>query len=564
MRTTFASWRGRLLAMTLSLLALCLLPAPAARAAGSIESYALTGAINADGTLALTETITFGGGAPATFVQRFATVMRADDDLEYHYRITDLKATSGGQALPVQTAQDGAFLVVTVPTQGLSAPVELTYVVTGASRLEQTGETTISWRGLQGIAEPVSQFTAELTTPGMIKLVDCEAGPAATPGACTFYGGGTHEHPTPFFSDGPRGADEIVALTVRFPQGVVAANADVRQLWTLRRAFALNPLTLGVSLAVLALGGLVLWLLHRRVGTDAGAAGEPRRVAEFHPVGEGALQFRVLDGVRPGHVGTVVDERVDPIDITATVLDLAVRGHLRIEELPREDAFAGTEWTFARRPGGDDLAEFERVLLDAVAPVQGEPVRVANLAAAVGTVIGDVQAALYDDVVARGWFAHRPDRTRGAWALIGWLTLGVAALSLVLLAAFTGLGLIGLALLLVGLGTLWVSQEMPARTAKGVALVNGLGLLRAELHGQRTELVSAGAHYEGLSAVLPYAVVLGGADRWTAAIVAADGDAEADPEALPWYHAPGDWHLANLPHSLRNFLTTVQGTLFSR
>ena len=73
-----------------------------------------------------------------------------------------------------------------------------------------------------------------------------------------------------------------------------------------------------------------------------------------------------------------------------------------------------------------------------------------------------------------------------------------------------------------------------------------------------------GGAWRWLSAVLPYAVVLGGADRWTAAIVAADGDAEADPEALPWYHAPGDWHLANLPHSLRNFLTTVQGTLFSR
>ena len=53
-------------------------------------------------------------------------------------------------------------------------------------------------------------------------------------------------------------------------------------------------------------------------------------------MGAGQSEFRVLGDVRPGHVGTVADERVDPIDITATLIDLAVHGHLRITELPRE------------------------------------------------------------------------------------------------------------------------------------------------------------------------------------------------------------------------------------
>jgi hypothetical protein len=33
---------------------------------------------------------------------------------------------------------------------------------------------------------------------------------------------------------------------------------------------------------------------------------------------------------------------------------------------------------------------------------------------------------------------------------------------------------------------------------------------------------------------------------------------------LPWYHGPADWHLCDLPDSLRNFVTTLSGSLFSR
>ena len=61
-------------------------------------------------------------------------------------------------------------------------------------------------------------------------------------------------------------------------------------------------------------------------------------------MGAGQSEFRVLGEVRPGHVGTVADERVDPIDVAATLIDLAVHGHLRITELPRESEFAATDW----------------------------------------------------------------------------------------------------------------------------------------------------------------------------------------------------------------------------
>ena len=46
--------------------------------------------------------------------------------------------------------------------------------------------------------------------------------------------------------------------------------------------------------------------------------------------------------------------------------------------------------------------------------------------------------------------------------------------------------------------------------------------------------------------------------------MAADTDEHPDSEDLSWYHGPAGWHLRDLPDSLKNFITTVSGTLFGR
>jgi Predicted membrane protein (DUF2207) len=259
----------------------------------------------------------------------------------------------------------------------------------------------------------------------------------------------------------------------------------------------------------------------------------------------------------------VADERVDPIDVTATLVDLAVRGHLLITELSRPSAFARSDWTLTRIGDGAGLRPFEQALLEGLAP-DGEPVRVSEIAGRVGQSIGRVQDALYDEVVANGWYARRPDVTRNRFTQLALGLLVVAVVVTALLAAFTTFGLVGLALVVLGLGLVFVAQEMPSRTAKGVALLKGLGALRSVLLTQPTDQMPAGRAVEELSEVLPYAIVLGGTERWLDALVATDTDAAPDSDDLPWYHGPRDWHLRDLPDSLRNFTTTVSGTLFSR
>ena len=556
--------RQRLAAIAVLALGLLAFLAPTARAADQVKTYAVAATINADGAVAVQATMTFDGGAPETIEQRLTTVTRTSDNMEYRYQITDVRAAAGSKTLDVKTTVGPRSTTLGIPSAGATDPIVLSYVVHGAAIATDGDTTTVQWPLLQGLNLPVATFDATVAVPALFNMIDCAAGAPETPGTCTYYGGGTHDSTSPFFHDEGRGVGEVVIAIVRFPAGAVAVNQDLREVWTLDRAFSAAPLPLGLAVGLLLLGGLALWAARRRLGSDAGTGIAPTPVAEFHPIGPGQSEFRVLDGIRPGEIGTVVDERVDPIDVTATLLDLSIRGHLRITEMAPASPHAPTDWTFARLTSADPLVAYERTLLDAVAPVQGDAVKVSNLAGSVGSVIGTIQSELYDEVVARGWFARRTDSTRNRWSLIGWIGLVVAVIVTVLLGAFTHFGLVGLALIAVALGVLFVAQEMPARTAAGTALLGGLDALRGSLLTQPVDTLPAGRGLAQLSSILPYAIVIGGKDRWLQAVAAADDDEEEDSTDLDWYHGPAGWHLKDLGASLANFVTTVQGTLFSR
>ena len=246
----------------------------------------------------------------------------------------------------------------------------------------------------------------------------------------------------------------------------MTANEDIDYRWTLGRAFSAGPLPLALALGLLVLGGVGLLFLHRRVGTDAVFGGELAPVGEFVPTAAGQSEFRVVGDVRPGHVGTVADERVDPIDITATLVDLAVRGHLVITELAPQSRFAPTDWTLTRVGEGAGLQPFEAALLDGIAPPAGS-VRVSQIASRVHESIAGVQDALYDEMVVNGWYERRPDATRSRYTRMSVIALASAVLVTVLLAAFSTFGLVGLALVLLALGLIFVAQELPSRTAQG-------------------------------------------------------------------------------------------------
>lgn len=549
----------------LSAVVIVVFAAGAAKAADPlVEQMQVKATIDDSGALTLVQEMTFAA-APETLVQRLPQQREALDNSYYTFTYSAISAKIEDQPAEAMVQEVDGFTEVRVPASGAAnKKLTLSYTVTGAILRDAQGSPYLSWRMLQGLSVDVRQVKGTVEIPAVLTSMDCTSGPPNSVTKCSLYAGGTHEYPHPFFSDGPRGAGEVVNLEVSYPEGAVPINEQLTQRWSLDRAFSLNLGTLLGLLSVLVVGGFGLLALHRRLGYDL-APGKPTLIAHFVPVGDGCSVFEVMDDVRPGHIGTVADERVDPVDVTATILDLAVRGHLRIHEIAGS-AHQPLDWVFERLDGPTDvLRPYERKLLDAVGPADGSPVAVSTLRQAIGPVIGDVQSDLYNEVVARGWFDRRPDDARNSWGRVARIAVVAAVAVTIVLAVFSTWALIGIGLIAVALGMVWVANRMPRRTGAGAELLAGLSVLSGVLQTQPTDQMPAGAEYAELSKILPYAVVLGGKERWIEAIVAADDDPGiADPTDLNWYHAPGDWHLADLPAAMKSFITTVQGELFSR
>jgi hypothetical protein len=533
-----------------------------AYAEGTASTFIAEGNLSKDGTLRVKQAITFTGAVPAELSQKFETREDLVGDRQYVQRLSDITATVEGADVQPTINSDDRFTTVAVPTNG-STEVVMSYTVTGAVVTTDSG-TALRWGMLQGLSASVAEFSATVQIPTQFSYIKCTAGSPNSTVPCTFAAAGTEGAQVPTFRDGPRGEGEVVVIDIGFPPGGIASNEVIEYRWTVGRAFSAKPLPLALALGLLTLGGIALYGLHRRAGVDISPDGQISKVGEFVPTGAGQSEFRVVDDIRPGHVGTVADERVDPIDVTATLVDLAVRGHLVITELPRDSEFARTDWDIRRVDGASDgLRPFEQQLLDGIAPPGGS-VRVLELATRVQESIGEVQNALYDEMVSNGWYERRPDATRNRWTQLSLAALIISVVLTGVLAAFTTFGLVGLALIVVSLGMVFVAQEMPSRTAKGAALLGGLGALRSDLLSHPTNQMPRGHELQETSEVLPYAIVLGGADRWLDAIVASDVDEHPDSYDLSWYHGPENWHLSDLPDSMRNFVTTVSGSLFSR
>jgi uncharacterized membrane protein len=106
---------------------------------------------------------------------------------------------------------------------------------------------------------------------------------------------------------------------------------------------------------------------------------------------------------------------------------------------------------------------------------------------------------------------------------------------------------------------------MPARTAKGSAMLARVLGFRTYLHTAEAEQLRFEERTDVFSRYLPYAIVFGDAERWAKAFAAlaaaqvAGGTAVAP--VLPWYSGPAGWDLGHLGDSMGSFASTTAGAI---
>ena len=79
-------------------------------------------------------------------------------------------------------------------------------------------------------------------------------------------------------------------------------------------------------------------------------------------------------GHAAGEIGTLIDEVANPVDVTATIIDLAVRGFLRIEEITNDKGTKVKDWRLVvvLPAPQEELLPYELELMQALFKGRGE------------------------------------------------------------------------------------------------------------------------------------------------------------------------------------------------
>jgi uncharacterized membrane protein YgcG len=371
---------------------------------------------------------------------------------------------------------------------------------------------------------------------------------------------------------------ESLTIVAGFPAGTFTETAPIlSEKWSFSRAFGASRISAGASLAVFAVlvggTGILAWRRGRDrqyAGVTPGlvpGAGEKARITPVSwrrpPV---AVRFTPPEEVRVGEVGMLADERVDVKDVTATIIDLAVRGYLRIEEAeddPQDDDVEDGEsgddgadqddrtsgdatssekdvddWVLVKLDKPlDDLREYEDELLRSLFEDQRR-VRLSVLRTTFATDLRAVQTMIYKEATGRGWFRGNPQSVRNTWWAYGWSVTVVGFVAVVMLALATHLALIGVALTLSGLIMVILAGKMPSRSATGTALLAQIDGFRLYLETAEANQIRFEEGQDIFSRYLPYAIVFGVAERWANvfADLAAAGRSLPEPS---WYGGDG-------------------------
>ena len=549
-----------------------------------IERYDVDLTIEPSGALLVRETIDYDFGAtPHHGIFRDVPVRVdyppvANHDRVYPLDVVSVRASEGTPAqYTVDDEGDDKRIKIGDPDRTITGQhsYEITYRVRGA--LNGFGDhDELVWDAIgTEWSVPTTHASAAVHAPADITAVNCRQGsfgsytPCATATAtghdATFTPAGN-----PIWDLGPF---EGMTVSVAFPAGVVPAPEPIlEERFTVGSAFRVSTATgsiAGVMLAVLV--GIVIALVwwfgrdrrYRGSPVDAAYGDTPNATEERVPLAgehETPVEFVPPDGLRPGQVGTLVDFVANPLDVTATIVDLAVRGYLAIEEVADSGLFSSSDWKLTRRKVADDgLLAYEKTLLDGLFE-SGDEVNLSDLHDQFAERMTKVREALMDDAIRRGWFAGKPGTRRGITLALGILVLVVGVGITVLLALFTHAALIGFPIVLAGLVLMVAAHWMPYRTAKGYAVLRHVDGFRRFIDESEKQRAQFAERKNLFSEYLPYAVVFGATKKWANAFA---GLGDEPPDTTSWYVSQHTLNYAAFSGAISGFTVSSAGTLTS-
>ncbi len=424
-------------------------------------------------------------------------------------RLLEYKSASGEAPYTFKTWQEGGEQVIRwyfPETSSSSHTYVIRYTVTGGLRIYDDGD-QVWWKAIGADHSfPIVNSLVRIELPTTFRADKLLTETYGVDGASSYAASGS----TAMFSVADIRPDQEFEVRVQFPHGAVRAQAPAWQAADDARRAAQEKYGPVFDVGLLALGLLLLF------GGPMGIYALWYLKGKDAPVGLVSDYIsEPPDDLAPGVVGTLVDEQADMQDILATLVDLARRGVLHIEEV-NEQGFLGIgshrDFTFHLQNGEAAAAPYEQTLVKEIFGSK-KTRKLSSLKQEFYQALPKLRRQFYDDVVQAGYFPGNPRRTRTLY-----MGLGVAALIVsimlsvglfVFTAEYSGMAICpSAAMILTAIVLIVVGRHMPKKTR--------LGAEEAAKWEAFKKYLKSIEHYGGLEEAksqfekyLPYAIAFG-------------------------------------------------------
>lgn len=261
----------------------------------------------------------------------------------------------------------------------------------------------------------------------------------------------------------------------------------------------------------------------------------------------------------PAEVGSLVDEKMDPRDITSSIVGLAVKGYIKIAETKEERLiFDKTDYYLSKVKEPDDsLSAFETILMSKLFTDRVHPgILISEMKNSFYKHLDSLKATLNGELISKKYFIKSPDKVKSVYFAAG-IMLAVSGpfLAVLLMPEFLKLkGIVALALS--GLPVLAFAKAMPAKTKLGASVYMDILGFQEFLNRAEKDRIEKMGDKDLFSKFMPYAIALDVADNWAKAF---EGIYQEPPQ---WYVSPGGFRTFS-PYSFSRSISSMTSDLGS-
>ncbi len=270
------------------------------------------------------------------------------------------------------------------------------------------------------------------------------------------------------------------------------------------------------------------------------------------------VEYEPPENLRPAEISLVLNQEVNQEDLSATILDLAVKGFVKIKEIKEKifGLFEEKDYELVKikdfKDQKEDLRGYERKLLEKIFENK-EKVSISELKNRFYFEVEAILDSVYSEISSLNYFFGNPKKVVNRWRNLG---LVIIFSSLFCPFVFQNNLVPFFSFLSSGILFLIFAPFMPKRTKKGVEIYQKILGFKEYISSAEKYRVQFYERENIFEKYLPYALVFGLAEKWAKAF---EGIYTTPPS---WYEGEwkGGFSTSSLLHSVNQSLLKIDQT----